>query len=170
MTKYKEKSMKKIRMGMIGGGTGAFIGDAHRRASRICNDYELVGGVFDADYKKSKEFAKKEGIAADRCYESVDALIKAECAMPADKRIEVVAIVTPNALHYPFAKSLLNAGFHLVCEKPMTMTVAEALDLEETCCKEEAYFCPYTYLYRISDDKADEGYDCKRCSWHYSTY
>ncbi len=122
--------MKKIRMGMIGGGIGAFIGDAHRRASRICNDFELVGGVFDADYGKSMEFAKKEGISPDRCYKSVDLLIKAESELPAEKRMEVVAIVTPNALHYPFAKSLLLAGFHLVCEKPMTMTVAEAQELE----------------------------------------
>jgi len=123
--------MKKIKMGMIGGGIGAFIGDAHRRASRICNDYELVGGVFDVDFGKSKEFAMMEGIAADRCYENVDALIKTELALPADKRMEVVSIVTPNALHYTFARSLLNAGFHLVCEKPMTMTVEEALELEE---------------------------------------
>jgi predicted dehydrogenase len=123
--------MKKIRMGMIGGGIGAFIGDAHRRASRICNDYELVGGVFDVDFGKSKEFAMMEGIAADRCYENVDALIKTELALPADKRMEVVSVVTPNALHYSFARSLLNAGFHLVCEKPMTMTVEEALELEE---------------------------------------
>jgi len=116
---------------MIGGGIGAFIGDAHRRASRICNDFELVGGVFDVDYEKSKEFAKNEGISADRCYKSVDDLIKAEMSMAADKRMEVVAIVTPNALHYPFAKSLLESGFHLVCEKPMTMTVEEALELEK---------------------------------------
>jgi len=127
----KVLTMKKIKMGMIGGGIGAFIGDAHRRASRICNDYELVGGVFDVDFEKSKEFARMEGIAADRCYESVDALIKNELALPADKRMEVVSIVTPNALHYTFARSLLKAGFHLVCEKPMTMTVEEALELEE---------------------------------------
>ena len=123
--------MTKLKLGMIGGGIGAFIGDAHRRASRICNDFELVGGVFDVDYEKSKEFAKNEGISADRCYKSVDDLIKAEMSMAADKRMEVVAIVTPNALHYPFAKSLLESGFHLVCEKPMTMTVEEALELEK---------------------------------------
>jgi len=123
--------MKKLRMGMVGGGFGAFIGDAHRRASRICNSYELVGGVFDVDYEKSKQFAKSEGINPDRCYRSVDEMISAEIALPADKRMEVVSIVTPNALHYPFAKSLLNAGFHLVCEKPMTMTVDEALELEK---------------------------------------
>jgi predicted dehydrogenase len=138
--------MKKIKMGMIGGGIGAFIGDAHRRASRICNDYELVGGVFDVDFEKSKQFAAAEGIAPERCYESVDELIKAEKAMPADKRMEVVSIVTPNALHYPFAKSLLVAGFHLVCEKPMTMTVDEAVELEEIVKKTKLTFAlTHTY-------------------------
>ncbi len=127
--------MKKIKMGMIGGGIGAFIGDAHRRASRICNDYELVGGVFDIDYKKSMEFAVREGIDLNRCYNSVDALIKKELALPKDERMEVVAIVTPNALHYSFAKKLLIAGFHVVCEKPMTITVKEALDLEKLVAK-----------------------------------
>ena len=122
--------MKKIKMGMIGGGIGAFIGDAHRRASRICNHFEMVGGVFDVDYEKSKEFARMEGIPLDRCYENIDLMIKSELSLPSDQRMEVVAIVTPNALHYPFAKKLLKSGFHLVCEKPMTMTVEEALDLE----------------------------------------
>jgi len=138
--------MKKIKMGMIGGGIGAFIGDAHRRASRICNDFELVGGVFDIDYEKSKKFAKMENISSERCYKSVDALIKAELALPADKRIEVVSVVTPNALHYPFAKSLLGAGFHVVCEKPMTMTVNEAVELEKLVEKTKLTFAlTHTY-------------------------
>ena len=138
--------MTKLKLGMIGGGIGAFIGDAHRRASRICNDFELVGGVFDVDYEKSKEFAKNEEISADRCYKSVDDLIKAEMSMAADKRMEVVAIVTPNALHYPFAKSLLESGFHLVCEKPMTMTVEEALELEKFVIKNKLTFAlTHTY-------------------------
>ena len=127
--------MGKIKMGMIGGGIGAFIGDAHRRASRICNEFELAGGVFDVDYEKSKEFAAKEGISPDRCYKTVDAMIKAELAKPADERIQVVSIVTPNALHYPHAKKFLTNGFHLVCEKPMTMTVQEAVDLEKLVAK-----------------------------------
>jgi len=138
--------MKRIKLGMIGGGIGAFIGDAHRRASRICNDFELVGGVFDIDYEKSKEFAKQEGIPPDRCYKSVDELIKVELTLPADKRMEAVSIVTPNALHYPFAKSLLQAGFHLVCEKPMTMTVDEALELEKLVEKSKLTFAlTHTY-------------------------
>jgi len=138
--------MKKIKLGMIGGGIGAFIGDAHRRASRICNDFVLVGGIFDADYEKSKEFAIKEGISLDRCYKSIDALIKAELAMPTKERMQVVAIVTPNALHYPFAKKLLANKFHLVCEKPMTMTVREALDLEKLVAKNKLTFAlTHTY-------------------------
>lgn len=138
--------MKKIRMGMIGGGIGAFIGDAHRRASRICNDFELVCGVFDSDYDKSREFAKKEGISDNRCYESVDALIKGELALPTDQRMEVVSIVTPNALHFPFAKNLLSNGFHVVCEKPMTMTVAEAEELERSVADKKLTFAlTHTY-------------------------
>ncbi len=118
-------------MGMIGGGIGAFIGDAHRRAARICNDYEVVGGVFDVDYEKSKQFALQEGIDLSRCYESVDKLISSESALPVNERMQMVAIVTPNYLHYPFARKLLNNGFHVMCEKPMTLTIDEALDLEK---------------------------------------
>jgi predicted dehydrogenase len=133
-------------MGMIGGGIGAFIGDAHRRASRICNDFELVGGVFDVDYEKSKRFAKNEGITPERCYKSVDDLIKSELALPSDSRMQVVSIVTPNALHFPFAKSLLGAGFHVVCEKPMTMTVGEAEELEKLVAEKKLTFAlTHTY-------------------------
>ena len=123
--------MKKIKLGMIGGGIGAFIGDTHRRASRICNDYELVCGVFDADYQKSREFAGKEGIESERCYETVEGMIKGEKTRPAGDRMEACSIVTPNYLHFPFAKMLLENGIHVMCEKPMTMTVAEAEELEK---------------------------------------
>jgi predicted dehydrogenase len=138
--------MKKIRMGMIGGGYGAFIGDAHRRASRICNDYELVGGVFDPDFERNRKFAENEGISPERCYQTVDSLITAEKALPADKRMEVVAIVTPNVFHYQFARELLSNDFHLVCEKPMTMTVEEAVDLEELVAEKKLTFAlTHTY-------------------------
>jgi predicted dehydrogenase len=138
--------MKRIKMGMIGGGIGAFIGDAHRRASRICNDFELVAGVFDVDYEKNKLFAKNEGILPSRCYKSVEELIVAESALPAEDRVEVISIVTPNALHYPFAKSLLNAGFHVVCEKPMTITVKEAEELEKLVAEKKLTFAlTHTY-------------------------
>ncbi len=116
---------------MIGGGIGAFIGDAHRRASRISNDYVLLGGVFDVDFEKSKQFAALEEIDPERCYPSVDDFIRGELALPEEKRINIVSIVTPNSLHFEFAAKLLKNGFHVICEKPMTMTVDEALRLEE---------------------------------------
>ncbi|MDX2429501.1 MAG: Gfo/Idh/MocA family oxidoreductase [Bacteroides sp.] len=122
--------MKKIRFGMIGGGLGAFIGDAHRRASRISNRFELLGGAFDADYEKGKEFAQSEGLDLSRCYATIDDFISGELSLPADERIESVAIVTPNFLHFPCAKALLENGFHVMCEKPMTMTVEEAEELQ----------------------------------------
>jgi len=121
--------MSRIRLGMIGGGIGAFIGDAHRRASRICNEYELIGGAFDVDYERSKEFARMEGVSLDRCYPDIDSFIEGELSLPRDERIQAVSIVTPNHLHYPFAKKLIENGFNVICEKPMTMTIEEAEDL-----------------------------------------
>ncbi|MCK4749649.1 MAG: Gfo/Idh/MocA family oxidoreductase, partial [Bacteroidales bacterium] len=123
--------MKKIKLGMIGGGFGAFIGDAHRRASRISNRFELKGGTFDSDYKKGKAFGQSEGIDGKRCYETIDDFIAGELSFPAEERIEAVAIVTPNFLHFPYAKLLLENGFHVMCEKPMTMTVVEAEELQQ---------------------------------------
>lgn len=123
--------MKKIRLGMMGGGIGAFIGDAHRRASRICNDYELIGGVFDVDYEKGKQFATQQCLDLNRCYPTLDAFIEAEQALPESKRIQAVSIVTPNMLHYEFASKLLKAGFHVICEKPMTFTIEEAEELQK---------------------------------------
>ncbi len=122
--------MQKIKLGMIGGGLGAFIGDAHRRASRICNDYQLIGGVFDVDFEKGQEFAKQQDLDLNRCYATVDSFIESELALSDVDRIQAVSIVTPNMLHYEFASKLLKAGFHVICEKPMTFTVEEALDLK----------------------------------------
>jgi len=131
---------------MIGGGLGAFIGDAHRRASRICNDYELVAGVFDADYDKSKEFASIENIDLKRTYPDVDALIKGELELDKNERVQAVSIVTPNYLHFDASKKLLSNGFHVICDKPMTMTVAEAEELEKLVKKTGLTFClTHTY-------------------------
>lgn len=131
---------------MIGGGLGAFIGDAHRRASRICNDFELTGGVFDVDYGKSKEFARQQGLDMKRCYENVESLVKGELAFPPEQRMQMVSIVTPNNLHYPFSKILLENKFHVMCEKPMTLTVEEALELEKLVRKNRLTFAlTHTY-------------------------
>ena len=138
--------MQKIKLGMIGGGPGAFIGDAHRRASRICNDYEMVGGVFSSNFEKSKKFAEQEGYDFDRVYATVEEFVDRELKLPEAGRIQAVSIVTPNYLHYPAAKQLLENGFHLICDKPMTMTVEEAEDLAAIVKKTGLTFClTHTY-------------------------
>jgi len=98
------------------------------------------------DYERSKQFAVQEGIDLNRCYESIDSFVKSEMELPADQRIQVAAIVTPNALHYNFAKKLLSHNFHVVCEKPMTMTIEEALDLEKIVAEKKLTFAlTHTY-------------------------
>ncbi|HLN22308.1 MAG TPA: Gfo/Idh/MocA family oxidoreductase [Bacteroidales bacterium] len=123
--------MKKIKMGMIGGGPGAFIGDAHRRAARICNDYQLIGGVFSSDFSKTRMFAETEGLDLSRCYETVNAMIKNELLLAAKDRMEAIVIVTPNYLHFDAAKRFLEAGFHIICDKPVTITAEQAEELEK---------------------------------------
>jgi len=132
--------MNKIKYGMIGGGFGAFIGDAHRRASRISNQFVLVGGAFDIDYEKCKEFGIAEDLDVNRCYATIEDLILGELKMPKEERIEAVAVVTPNFLHFSHAKMLLENGFHVMCEKPMTMTVEEAEELQQLVQKTKLTF------------------------------
>jgi len=138
--------MQRIKLGMIGGGLGAFIGGAHRIASRICNDYELIGGVFDVDYERSKEFARLEGIDLNRVYPDIESFVKGESALPKEERIEAVSIVTPNYLHYPAAKLLIENKFHVICEKPVTTSSKDAIDLERLINENGVVFClTHTY-------------------------
>jgi predicted dehydrogenase len=122
------EARRRIRLGMVGGGPGAFIGAVHRIAARIDDHYELVAAALSSDAARSKAAAADLHIAADRAYGSYTEMAKAEAAR--GDRIEAVAIVTPNHLHYPMAKAFLEAGIHVICDKPLTTTLAEALDLE----------------------------------------
>jgi len=121
---------QRLRLGMIGGGRGAFIGAVHRIAARLDDRYELVAGVFSSDPQRSRDSGAELLVDAHRCYGSVDEMIQAEAAR-AD-RVDVVAIVTPNHLHYAAAKQVLEAGCHVICDKPMTTSVADANDLVGT--------------------------------------
>jgi len=118
---------RRIRLGMVGGGQGAFIGAVHRIAARIDDQFELVAGALASDPKRAKVSAKELGIADDRAYGSFEEMAKAEAAR-ADG-IEAVSIVTPNHMHSPVAKAFLEAGIHVICDKPLTTTVAEAEEL-----------------------------------------
>ena len=131
---------------MIGGGKGAFIGGAHRVAAKIANSFELAGGVFDVDFERAKEFAAEENIDLKRVYPDIDSFIRGELSLPATDRITVVTIVTPNFLHFEHAKKLLQNGFHVICEKPVTLTSAEALELKELVEKNKLVFAlTHTY-------------------------
>lgn len=115
-----------LRLGMAGGGEGAFIGAIHQRAAALDGDWRLVAGAFSTDADRSRRSGEQLGLDPSRAYPSFDAMIAGESALPADQRIDAVAIVTPNHLHAPMAIAALNAGFHVFCEKPMAMSVAEA--------------------------------------------
>lgn len=131
---------------MIGGGHSSFIGIVHRIASYIGEQYTLVGGAFDTDYDRAIDFAKQLELDPSRTYPNIDAFVAGETAMPADQRIEAVVVVTPNFLHYPMAKQLIQAGFHVICEKPVTNTAAEAVELEELVAKHKVVFAlTHTY-------------------------
>ncbi|WP_395397087.1 Gfo/Idh/MocA family protein [Novosphingobium sp. BL-8A] len=114
-----------LRLAMAGGGEGAFIGAIHRAAAALDGDWRLVAGAFSSDPERNRRSGEMLGIEAARTYASLDALLAAEAALPADERVDAIAIVTPNHLHAPMAIAALEAGFHVFCEKPM------ALDLEE---------------------------------------
>ena len=131
---------------MIGGGHSSFIGIVHRIASYIGEEYRLVGGAFDTDHGRALDFAKGLELDPSRTYANIDAFVAGETALPADERIEAVVVVTPNFLHYPMAKQLIQAGFHVICEKPVTNTAAEAVELEELVNKHKVVFAlTHTY-------------------------
>ncbi|MGI6245861.1 MAG: Gfo/Idh/MocA family protein [Pseudochelatococcus sp.] len=135
---------RRLRLGMIGGGEGAYIGGIHRYAARLDNHYDLVAGAFDADAGRGHRFAAANHIAPDRSYDDVHALIAGEIAR-AD-RVDVVAICTPNHTHFPIAAALLDAGFHVICEKPMTTTLDDAVALHERA-RSTGLFVGVTYTY-----------------------
>ncbi|MEO8204801.1 MAG: Gfo/Idh/MocA family oxidoreductase [Chthoniobacterales bacterium] len=132
---------RKLRMGMIGGGQGAFIGAVHRIVAGLDNSIELVCGAFSSKAEISKTSGAEYFLAPERCYENFEQMIKFESALPEDVRMDFVAIVTPNHLHFKPAVLALESGFHVVCEKPMTFDVAEARKLEETVKRTGKLFC-----------------------------
>jgi predicted dehydrogenase len=123
----QENGAGRIRLGMVGGGQGAFIGAVHRIAARLDDQFELVAGALSSDPVRAKASAEELRIAPDRAYGSFEEMAKAEAARP--DGIEAVSIVTPNNVHAPAAKAFLEAGIHVICDKPMTTTVKEAEDL-----------------------------------------
>ncbi|MCL5245595.1 Gfo/Idh/MocA family oxidoreductase [Cellulophaga sp. 20_2_10] len=137
---------KKIRLGILGGGGDSLIGVLHRVASFINDNYQIVGAVFNPDFESSVNFAKKIDIPTNRIYKDFDTLIEEELKLPKEERIQVCSVLTPNFLHFPMAKKLLENGFNVICEKPMTTTYEEAKILQATLEKAGTVFAvTHTY-------------------------
>lgn len=123
---------RKIRMGMVGGGIGAFIGGVHRMAAALDSQIELVCGAFSSNPERSKASGQELFLPENRVYGSYAEMIKKEKRLPADKRMDFVSIVTPNHVHYGPAKMALDNGFHVVCDKPLCFNMREAMTLQRT--------------------------------------
>jgi predicted dehydrogenase len=136
----------KIRLGILGGGGDSLIGIVHRIASSMFDKYQIIGGVFNPNWEENIGFARELGLAEDRIYLDFEKMIEEELKLPEDQRIQVVSILTPNFLHYPMAKKLLENGFNVICEKPMTTTYKEAQNLKEILASSRLIFAvTYTY-------------------------
>ena len=156
--------MNKIKLGILGGGGDSLIGILHRVASNMYDRYQIVGGVFNPNYEENLKFADKIGVDTDRVYIDFDTFIEEEIKKSSEERIEVVSVLTPNFLHFPMAKKLLENGFHVICEKPLTTSYKEAIELE-TLQKNIINFCCYLYLHWLSYGTAHETFDSLRCHW-----
>lgn len=137
---------KKIRLGMIGGGLGSMIGDIHRYAARLDNHYDLIAGVFSQDFKKTQQLGRELGLAGTRLYTNYKEFFEKETRLPENERIEVVAIVTPNDSHFAIAQAALAANLHIIIEKPLTCTLAEAQCLQRLLKQTDRLLC-VTYPY-----------------------
>ncbi|GGH18393.1 oxidoreductase [Alsobacter metallidurans] len=134
----------RIRLGMVGGGEGAFIGAVHRIAARLDDRYELVAGALSSTPDRALRSAQALGLAPDRSYPDFAAMARAEAARP--DGIEAVAIVTPNHMHAPAAEAFLDAGVHVICDKPLTATLGEAWRLRDKAHASDRIFA-VTYNY-----------------------
>lgn len=133
-----EARTQKIRLGMVGGGSGAFIGGVHRMAARLDDHFELVAGALSSTAEKSLASGRELGLDPDRCYGSFEEMAEKEAAR-ADG-IEAVSIVTPNHVHYPAAKAFLERGIHVICDKPLTSNLEDAKKLKAVAEASKALF------------------------------
>jgi predicted dehydrogenase len=136
----------KIRLGVLGGGGDSLIGVLHRVASSMFDQFQIVGGVFNPVWEENIGFVESIGLPTNRVYKDFDTLIEEEIKLPENERMQVVSILTPNFLHFPMAKKLLENGFNVICEKPMTTTYEEAKILKQTLQMSNKIFAvTYTY-------------------------
>ncbi len=148
---------RKIRMGMVGGSLGAFIGGVHRRAAVMDGEIELVCGAFSSSPEKSKTTGEALYLPPERVYGSFEEMIEKEKALPEGERMDFVTIVTPNHLHFAPAKLALENGFHVVSDKPLTHDTADAEALVKIAEESGLVFClthNYTGYPMVKEAKA----------------
>lgn len=131
---------RKLRMGLIGGGQGSFIGRVHSIAACLDNRATLVAGALSSNAERSKASAPSYDIAPSRAYGSYEAMFDAESKLPTGERIDFVSITTPNHTHYEIAKAAVEAGFNVICDKPMTFDLGQAEDLLKTVEQSDVVF------------------------------
>ena len=137
---------EKIKLGFIGGGPNSLIGQMHQIAAAMHDQYDLVGGIFGREFSTSISHARNIKISEDRVYSSLDALVEGEKCLPPSERMAVVAVLSPNSLHFEAAERLLVEGFHVICEKPMTTNLSDALALQKLVRETGRIFCvTHTY-------------------------
>jgi predicted dehydrogenase len=137
---------RKLRGGMVGGGRGSKIGAVHRMAATIDGQAEIVAGAFSSDPEKSRSFADELYLDSSRAYSNYREMAEKESALPAGERIDFVSIATPNASHFDVARTFLEAGFNVICDKPMTCRLAEAQELKSIVSRSGKVFAlTYTY-------------------------
>lgn len=155
-------SERKLRMGMVGGGPGAFIGEVHRKAVGLDGNIELVAGAFDINPRKSKKMGRELNLDSKRVYNDYKTMIEKELLLPEDQRIDFVTVATPNNWHFPISRDFLKAGFHVMCEKPMTLTAKEALELNKIVKETRKVFgLMHNYtgypMVKLAKDMVDQG-------------
>ena len=131
---------RKLRMGMVGGGRGAFIGGVHRRAAALDGEIDLVAGAFSSDPRKSALSGKDFYLKPSRVYGSYQEMAEKEKALPENERIDFVTIVVQNFLHFEVAKTFLEAGFNVICDKPVTLDLEQARELRKIIKKSKKVF------------------------------
>ncbi|WP_300037450.1 Gfo/Idh/MocA family oxidoreductase [uncultured Roseobacter sp.] len=136
--------MAKLNWGMIGGGEGSQIGPAHRLGAQADGNFVLAAGALDVDAKKGKAYAQSLGVAADRAYANWQEMLEGE--KNRDDRVDLVTVATPNSTHFEITKAFLEAGFNVLCEKPMTMTVEEGEEIVRTAAA-SGRICTVNYCY-----------------------
>jgi len=139
--------MRKVRMGMIGGGIGSFIGEVHRMAARLDGHIELVCGAFSTDTNKNKQTGEQLYLPPNRVYDSFEEMLLQEKQLPSSDKPDFFSICTPNHLHYLPAKLALESGFHVLCDKPLTHSLTDAFHLKQELDNQPELLFGITYNY-----------------------